>query len=210
MTQTRQSGRAWLADEDPRDQRMSRVRVIIAVVLAVMALCSLVLFVLGAWNPWRLVVLVVYFGNPMAGAFVVSLLVFLSVWLLTPVVNEAAQNRRLWLRFGLGALVLVTLGVYGVGGSVFGGDYETLAESADGSRRLVMRTHGEDRELRIWAGTGLRASDRGWLGLACGNVVGSFSGNDQVHVASVYGEFDLRLDPDTGDPIDTIGPTCSG
>jgi hypothetical protein len=41
-------------------------------------------------------------------------------------------------------------------------------------------------------------------------VTGRFDGRDRVHIATVYGEFDLRLDPATGRPVDTIGPTRVG
>jgi len=201
---------AWLVEDEPDAARPRPVRRIAGAVVASLAAAALVVFVLGAWNPWDLVVLLRYFGNPLAGAVWVFGLSLAGVWLLTPVLNEATQGRRLWARFLLGASLLLSLAVWGVAGSAFGGDYQVIAQSPDGSRRLVVRTAGEDHELRIWSGTGLAARDRGHLGLACGNVVGAFTGNDRVHVASVYGEFDLRLDPATGKPENTMGPTCSG
>lgn len=213
MTQPKRSGGsrpAWLADEEPAAARTSPARRIVGLVAAGLTIAVLLLFALGAWNPWHLVVLSRYFGNPLLGVVVGSGLALAAVWLLTPVVSEAAQGRRLWARFLLGAVLLVSLGAWGLFGSHFSGDYRVVAESADGSRRLVMHTRIDDRELRIWSGTGLTARDRGLLGLACGEVIGTFSGNDRIHVSSVYGEFDLTLDPATGAPTRTIGPTCSG
>lgn len=208
-TSSQPTGRAsWLSDEEP--PRRNPVRFVAGVAVGVVALLVLIAFVLGAVNPWRLVVLEAYVGNPLLGATIFFAMSLAAAWLLTPVSNEAAQGSRLWVRLGLAALLLVSLAGYAVAGELFGGEYRVVAESSDKSRRLVMRVQGEDRELRIWAGKGLGARDAGRLGLACGDVVGSFSGNDQVQVASVYGDFDLRLDPDTGAPIDTIGPTCSG
>jgi hypothetical protein len=165
----------------------------------------------GLWNPWDLVFLKIYFGNPFIGLVLLFGLLLVGIWLLTPVTSEATQSKRQWARLGLGAALLASLMAWGVAGDAVGGDYKVVATSSDGTRRLVMVTRSQDdRELRIWVGKGLTARDRGWLGLACGEVVGTFSGNDQVQVASVYGDFDLRLDPKTGAPIDTIGPTCAG
>jgi hypothetical protein len=180
---------------------------------ALLALAALVAigFGLGVWNPWKLVSLELYFGNLLVGLVLLFALLLVGVWMLTPVTSEATQSKRQWARLGLAFALLVSLMAWGVAGDRLSGDHRVVATSADGTRRLVLVTYSEDdRELRIWAGKGLAARDRGWLGLACGEVVGTFSGNDQVQVASVYGDFDLRLNPETGAPIDTIGPTCAG
>jgi hypothetical protein len=202
-------GRSWLVDDGPA--KTSPVRKYVGSILVTLAVLVGIGFGLGVWNPWKLVFLNVYFGNVFAGMVLMFALLLVGVWVLTPVTSEARQSKRQWARLGLGAGLLVMLMAWGVAGDSLGGDHKVVATSADGTRRLVMITHSpDDRELRIWAGKGLGARDRGWLGLACGEVVGTFSGNDQVQVVSVYGDFDLRLDPKTGTPIDTIGPTCSG
>jgi hypothetical protein len=167
--------------------------------------------VIGVANPWQLARVRYYFGNPAAGAVWVLAFVFVAVWLLTPVTVEARQNRRLWVRFLLGALLVLAAGFYGLFGSqFFTGETRVVATSADGQRSLVEITRFDDHELRIWSGTGWATRDAGHLGLACGEVAGRFDGRDRVHVSSAYGEFDLRLDPGTGRPLDTIGPTCAG
>jgi hypothetical protein len=179
-------------------------------VFALLTVFTLVVFALGVWNPWHLAKVTYYFGNPSAGAVWVLAFTLVAVWLLTPVTVEARQNRRLWLRFLLGALLLLAVGFYGVfGNQFFTGNWRVVATSADGQRALVEITRFEDRELRIWTGTGWAARDAGRLGVACGEVAGRFDGTGRVHVSSVYGEFDLRLDPRTGRPLDTIA-TCSG
>jgi hypothetical protein len=198
-----------LVDDGPT--KTSAVRKYIGLVLVAFAAVVAIGFGLGVWNPWKLVFLEVYFGNLFIGLVLLFASLLVGVWLLTPVTSEATQSKRQWARLGLAAALLASLMVWGVAGDSLSGDYKVVATSADGTRRLVMVTYSEeDRELRIWAGKGLAARDRGWLGLACGEVVGTFSGNDQVQVVSVYGDFDLRLDPRTGAPIDTIGPTCTG
>jgi hypothetical protein len=201
---------AWLSDDAPAAPKFLTVRRTAGLVLAAAAVLVAIGTVLGAWNPWRLVVLLRYFGDPFAGATLVSALLLVSVWLLTPVTLEARQGTRLWARLILAALLLVAFGTWAVAGGRFGGSYEEIAHSSDGSRRLVVRVQGEQRELHIWSGTGVAARDRGRIGLACGEVVGSFTGNDRVRVSSVYGQFDLRLNPQTGAPESTMGPTCSG
>lgn len=202
-------GRSWLVDDGPG--KTSRTRRYIGLALLVIAAILALGFGFGLWNPWSLVFLEVYFGNVFVGLVLLFASLLVGVWLLTPVTSEATQSKRQWARLGLAAALLMSLMAWGVAGDTLSGDYKVVATSADGTRRLVMVTYSEDdRELRIWSGKGLTARDRGWLGLACGDVVATFSGNDQVQVASVYGDFDLRLDPKTGTPIDTIGPTCAG
>ena len=181
------------------------------VALAGLTVLLAIAFAAGAWNPWRLVVLADRFGNPTVGAVWVLAGTLASVWLLRPVVNEATQHRRIWLRVGLGALLVLSLGCYGLFGAQFGrGEHTVVIGSTDGQRRVVLVSRFEDRTLRIWTGAGLGTRDAGYLGLACGQVTGRFDGRDRVHISTAYGDFDLRLDPSSGRPLDTIGPTCSG
>jgi len=182
----------------------------IGIAVAGLTVLLTVVFVAGAWNPWRLVVLADHFGNPTAGAVWVLAGTLVSVWLLRPVVSEAAQNRRIMLRVGLGAMLVLSLGCYGLFGAQFGrGEHTVVVSSTDGERRVVLVSRFDDQTLRIWTGSGLGARDAGYLGLACGKVTGRFDGRGRVHISTAYGEFDLRLDPATGRPIDTIA-TCTG
>src|SRR5262249_42926414 len=145
------------------------VRRPIGIGLAVVTIVVTMVYVAGIWNPWRLVILTEYFGNPTAGVVWVLAGTLASVWLLHPVVGEAAQHGRLMLRFGLGAMLAVSLGCYGLLGAQFGGgEHSVLASSPDGQRKLILISRFDDRTLRIWSGSGLGLRDAGYLGIACG------------------------------------------
>jgi hypothetical protein len=203
-------GDNWANNELAR-RPSSRRRRLFGLGLAAFTIVLTIAFVAGVWNPWRLVILADYFGNPTAGIVWVLASTLVSVWVLGPVVSEAAQHRRVMVRFGLGAMLALSIGCFGLFGAQFGdGEHRVVATSPDGQRKLVLVSRFDDRTLRIWSGTGLGVRDAGYLGLACGAVTGRFDGRDKVHVSSLYGEFDLRLEPATGRPIDTIGPTCVG
>jgi len=180
-------------------------------VAAVLAGATAVLFTLGAWNPSDLVVLWRYAGDPFRGAVLFFVLALAASWLLAPVRSEAAQaGRARWrIVFGIGlALSLLALGLFG---PLFTVDYRELARSPDGARTIAIYDPGTDlQHLHVWAGTGLGARDMGDLGKPCGATTVSFRSRDLVHVSTSYGEFDLRLDPATGRPLDRLGPTCTG
>ena len=199
------------ADGEPTGRRSWRLRRPLGLALAAFTTVLTIAFAAGVWNPWRLVILADHFGNPTAGLAWILAGTLASVWLLGPVVSEAAHNGRLMLRVAIAALLALSLGCYGLFGSQFGGGERTvLASSTDGQRRLVLVDRFGDRSLRIWSGSGIGARDAGYLGLACGELTGRFDGRDRVHVSTAYRDFDLRLEPATGRPIDTIGPTCTG
>jgi len=199
------------ADSEPTSRPPRRLRRAIGLVLATFTVLLTVAFAAGVWNPWRLVVLADYFGNPVVGVVWILAFTLASFWVLGPVVSEAAQHRRVMIRFGLAAMLALSLGCFGLFGAQFGdGEHTVVARSTDGQRKLVLVSRFEDRTLRIWSGSGLGMRDAGYLGLACGAVTGRFDGRDRVHISTAYGEFDLRLDPATGRPVDTIGPTCVG
>jgi hypothetical protein len=68
-----------------------------------------------------------------------------------------------------------------------------------------------ERQVHLFSGSGAFARDRGSVGLACGSAItATFTGTDQVHISTDYGDFTLSLDPTTGAPLNSIGATCSG
>jgi hypothetical protein len=170
-----------------------------------------VAFAAGAWNPWRLVVLAQNFSNWSLGLLLVAVLAFVTSWLLLPIQHEVAQGRRIVLRVVTGVAAVVALLCWGLVGTSFGRTSTVVARSADGQRAVAVVERGlDDRELQVWVGTGLTTREVGVLGPACGPVTAQFTGRDEVALSTNYGDFRLRLDPATGTPLDTIGPTCSG
>jgi hypothetical protein len=191
--------------------RRSLPRRVAGAVLIALAVLTLLLYVLGTWNPGDHVVLARYFGNPLVGAVVFFALAFVALWLLAPVRNEAAQGRRLALRVTCGILLVAAVIAWLLFGPIFAAEYATAATSPSGQRTIAMVDPGtDDQRLRVWVGRGLGARDVGGLGRPCGMTTVSFRGEDTVHVSTSYGEFDLRLDPATGRPLQTLGPTCAG
>lgn len=163
----------------------------------------------GVWNPWHYVLLRQHLGNPLADGAAVTLVFAAAIWLLVPVHSEAAQHGRVLLRWAAVVAFLATLACFGGFGSAFDrGQIQTVARS--GGLRLVVETRGEDAEIRIWAGKGWAVRDMGRVGRACGEVSGSFPSRSEVQITTVYGDFRISLDPDTGRPLRQLGPTCSG
>src|SRR5262249_8735866 len=85
-----------------------RFRRSIGVGLAALTIAVTLIFAAGLWNPWHLVILAGYFGNPVAGVVWILAGVLVSVWLLRPVTSEAAQHGRIMLRFGIGAMLALS------------------------------------------------------------------------------------------------------
>lgn len=186
-------------------------RRILGTVLAVVAVVLAVLTVLGVWNPWDLVVLWRYFGNPLRGAVVVFVLAFVASWLLAPVQSEAGQARRLRWRIAFALLALASLLGLGLFGPLFSTTYQELARSPDGDRVAVLYDPQTDlQHLHLWVGSGFGTRHVADLGKPCGSAVVEFRGPDLLHVMTSYGQFDLRLDPASGEPLNVLGPTCSG
>jgi hypothetical protein len=201
-----------VTDTDPhRLAGPSPVRRLAGIVLAVLAAVALVGFVAGAWNPWRLVRLHQFMGDPTMGLVVVLGLTLAAFWLLAPVRSEAAQPRRQQIRWLLMLAVVPALLCYGLGHQLFSYEYQQVATSPSGHRHAAFITHGHDRELRIWVGSGLAVRDAGRAGAPCGpRATARFEGEDLLHVSSDYGNFDIRLDPRSARPVNPMGPTCVG
>jgi len=191
--------------------RVSTPRRVTGVVLLVLTVATAVAFAAGAWNPWHLVALAQYFSNWPLGLLVVAILALGTSWVLLPVRHEVAQGPRIVLRIVAGLVAFASLLCWGITGSTFGGSRTVLARSADGQRAVALVEHGpDDRQLRVWVGNGLGAREVGVLGPACGEVTVRFTSRDSVAIATNYGDFQLRLDPATGEPLDVIGSTCAG
>jgi hypothetical protein len=215
MTQRREAAAAWLFREDDgptgpaRAAGVRRVAGYLAVVLAVLTAAG---FTVGTWNPWDYVRLQAYLGNPLLGAVIFFALVLLAVWLL-PVRAEALDNRRIGLRWGLIAPLALAGVAYLLAGRNFANTTRVMAHSPSGHRTLAMVTGSgsPDAQLHVWAGDGWTARDLGDLGRPCGiNVVVRFTDENSVHVSTLYGEFDLHLDPATGRPRDALSRDCTG
>lgn len=188
----------------------ARVRRVIGWLLLVGAVLLLVLFVLGTWNPGDLVVLWRFGRNPLLGAVLVFAAAFAASWLIAPTLNEAAQPWRTRARVILGLLLLFSLIGYGLFGNQFIPDYRIVATSADGQRAIVMYDPDTNlQRLHVWAGTGLGRKYAGELGYPCGPTTVTFDG-DYVMVSSSYADKRIHLDPGTGRPESTLGPSCSG
>jgi len=192
-------------------RRRSPWRRAAGVIVAVLAVVLAVLFVLGAWNPWRLVALQGNFGNPWFGLFVTAAMVYLALWLLAPVRNEAVQRRGIAARVVTVVVGVIGLLGWGMFGILFTAQTTELARSADGSRTLVVVARDTDnhQELRVWAGSGWATREVGVLGRACGSVTAQFAGTDAVELDTAYGSWRLALDPATGQPREVLGPRCA-
>jgi hypothetical protein len=195
---------------DFRRPRLLVIRRVVGLILAAVAVIDLVATVIGFWNPWRYVILERYFSDPITGGARGLVLAAAAVFLLTPVTTEAVQHRRVMIRWGMVAAAVLALLCAGALGRIFLNSYQLLGTDPSGTRQVVVVSHGEDRELRMWAGRSLTRRDAGRLGPACGNVTVVFPSPDEVRLVTSYGTFDLRLEPGTGRPRDTFGPTCAG
>src|SRR6266545_2288715 len=137
---------------------MSPVRRAAGVGCLVLAVLLVPASVAGVWNPWRYVMLRRYLGNPLLDAVVIALFAVLAIWLLAPVRSEAAQHRRVVLRWGAVAAFLGALLCFAGFGSLFDpGQVATVGRFDD--LQAVVLTHGGKSEIRAWAGHGL--ADRG-------------------------------------------------
>jgi len=190
---------------------LSKPRLVIGIVVAAVAAVLATLFVLGVVNPWRLVVLKQYFGVPTRGFVIVMVLTGAALLLLTPVRSEAKQRGRTVARAVVVVLLAVGLICWGVQPNLLGAQTRVLAKTADEGRQVAIYEYGgDDRELIVWEGKGWAARERGSLGRPCGATFVTFLTRDRVEVTTVYGIWQLNLDPATGEPVDHLGPTCSG
>lgn len=189
--------------------RFAPFRRALGILLLGAAAAALVLFALGLVNPWRLVWLSRYFGNPPVGLAVVTGLAFFGSWLAFPVQNEAVHNRRIMFRIGTGiGTAIAGLLAWGFG-PVFDPTITPMARSADGDRSVVLVERADrSRELHVWAGSGLLTRDVGVIGRACGEVEIEFLSRDRFALTSSYGGWEIDLDPDTGSPRQVLGPRC--
>jgi hypothetical protein len=191
--------------------KWTRWRHLAGVVAAWLAGVMLVLAVFSVWNPLDLVVLWRYLGNPFRDAVLFFTLAVAASWLLRPVENEAVQRGRARWRIGLAVGLVVSLIAWGLFHQFFVAEHRVVATSPDGTRRAVLYDPGTDlQRLHVWVGSGLLARDFGDLGKPCGISTITFRGDDVLHVATSYGEWDITLDADTGRPEARLGPTCSG
>lgn len=194
-------------------KRMLRVgRRVVGAVLLIAGAGTAVIFALAAWNPWSLVVLEYRFGNLMLGLLVAPVLLLAGLWLALPVHNEARQRWRILARWLAGAMVLVGLFGWGLFGAHFQFDAEELAR-AEGSGLAVAEVRDRDTSpriyVRVWSGSGLTAHEVGEIGRVCGAVSAEFVGEHRVEVATTYGDWTIDLDPETGAPLQMLGPGCA-
>jgi hypothetical protein len=191
--------------------RLSPVRWIAGALTAVVLLAVLAMFALGAWNPWRLVVLQEHFANPMAGAAAAGALAYLTLWLWLPIRNEARQRARIGARVGVAIVTLAGLLGWGLFAPWYTYDATEIARSDDGQRAVAHVTAGglQERDLRIWEGSGLATREVGSLGRPCGGVRAEFVGRDVVVINQGFGDWEFRLDAETGEPRHVFGPRCS-
>jgi hypothetical protein len=194
-----------------RPARLSPVRVGAGALTAAVTLAAAVMFALGAWNPWRLVVLLEYFANPMAGAAAVGAFSYLTLWLWLPIRNEARQRVRIGARVGVVIVTVAGLLGWGLFAPWYTYDATEIARSADGPRAVAHVTAGglQERDLRIWEGTGLATREVGSLGRPCGGVRAEFAGRDVVMINQGFGDWEFLLDAETGEPRHVFGPRCS-
>jgi hypothetical protein len=198
-------------DIRPEDTRSSLARRTLGVAAAALTVLAALGYGLALWNPWSLVALDQYFGNPLFGLFAVSAGTYLALWLLLPVRNEAVQRRRLRLRTVPIVTGVVGLILWGMIGTAFHYEYKELARSEDGERAVGMVTHKTDdrQHIRAWVGQGLLTRDVGDLGRVCGGVAAEFLAADRIEVKShLYDPWQLALDPETGEPLERLGPNC--
>jgi hypothetical protein len=191
-------------------RRRFTLRQVIGWVAAVAAAAVLVAFVLGAWNPWGLTVLWRYAGNWLQGAVFFFAALLIALWLLAPVRDEARHTGRARWRIAVAVLLVFSLIAYGMFGAWLKPGYQIRAHSPDGERTIVMYGPDSDfQRLHVWAGTGLGQRDVGDLGKPCGPTKVWMDDRNTVHVTTSYLTRSLRLDPETGKPLDRLGPTCT-
>ena len=202
----------WTQPEASQWKPLPRWRRVTGWVLIALAVLLTVAVAIGTWNPWGYVYLQRYLGNPFLGAVVVFVLLLAAAWLLLQVRSEATDGRRQAVRWGMIVPVVLALIGFGLCGGRFMFSSRVVAHSPSGNRSLAMVTgHGDrDAELHVWAGNGLRTRDLGGMGRPCGiNVTATFRDENTIHVSTVYGDHDLRLDPVTGRPRDVLSRDCT-
>jgi hypothetical protein len=196
-------------EESPPQPRLSPVRRALGLLAVACFVLLVPISVAGVWNPWRYVLLQRDFGNPLADLMAIALVAAVAAWLLAPVRNEAVQHRRVWLRWGTVAAFLAASICFGAFGQLFApGQVQTVGRFGD--LQAVVETHGENAEIRMWAGSGWAVRDMGRIGRACGPVSAFFTGRTEVQISTSYGDFRIPLDERTGRPLRQLGPTCLG
>jgi hypothetical protein len=197
--------------------RVALWRIVIAYVAIALSVVALASAVIGPWNPSSYVLLHQFVGNPVIDVFAALVLAVAAHLLGLPVSNGVAQYGRSLTRTWLIVLMLVA-GILALGSwslQLFRYDPQVVARSADGQRAValvwVFKNRQAERQVHLFSGSGAFARDRGSVGLACGSgIKATFTGTDQVHLSTDYGDFTLSLNPTTGEPLNTIGETCSG
>ena len=203
-----------MLDSSPR-QRVSTLRYVIGGLALLIAVALLVATVAAVADIGHLVTLRTRFSNPFLNAFVILLLAVAGSWLLLPVHSEADNRGRSRLRVVLIVFTVLSLLVaLFVRGHWFVYDPEVVAHAPSGPRvvaKVRVADPGTSRayHVHLFSGTGLTARDLGDFGAPCGDFTATFEGPDQILVKSVYGDFHLRFDPDTGAPLDHIGLSCA-
>lgn len=199
-------------DNSPDARPGHRLRKIIGAVLAIATGAAGALYVLALINPWRLIVLDKYFGNPLWGMFVVSVAAYVVLRLLLPVDNEAIQRVRLRVRVVPLVTAVVGLVLWGIVGAAFNYTYHELVRSDDGDRAIGLVTRVDDRQhAHVWVGEGLLMRDVGDIGHVCGVVTAEFVSGDLVQISSTRSSdtWEIELDPVTAEPRQQLGPGCS-
>lgn len=190
---------------------MSVGRLVAGLLVALAVLATATVFVLGFWNPWELVVLRQHFANPWLGTWLVGVGGYLALWLLAPVRVEARQRWRISARVITGVVAVFGLVCWGLFSPLFAYEATELARSDDGERVVVDVTAGgmNERDLRIWEGSGLAAREVGSFGKPCASPQAEFAGPDVVVINQGHGDWQFHLDPETGEPLHVFGPRCS-
>jgi hypothetical protein len=193
----------------PSTYRLSWTRRVIGTVLCLAGLAVLVAYGLARIFTDN-VFLTSHFGNVMTGLGILLLLGVLISIVLFPVRNSAVQRVRPMIRFAMIALAALVFAGAGLvhGFRVFMYNPTVVATSPDGSRRVALVDIGPYEELHVWAGTGLATKDVGNLGAPCEFDSAAFTSSTSFHVSASTGDSDIRIDPVTGAPLDSLVGTC--
>jgi small-conductance mechanosensitive channel len=199
---------SWI--KEPASDRVRPWRRAVGIAMIVVVVALAVAFLLGMWNPWRLVLLQQRFANPWLGLAVVAAGSYVVLWLLLPVRNEARQRWRITVRVWVAVVAVVGLIVGGILSLLYRYESTELARSPDGERAVALVVTGglQERDLRIWEGSGWWKREVASLGRPCSRVEAQFAGPDTVVVNQGYGDWVFDLDPRTGAPRQVLGPAC--